>query len=33
MINLLNILSEDLRAWFGSGGKGGVGGGGWRKQG
>lgn len=29
MINLLNILSEDLNAWFGSGGKGGVGGGGW----
>jgi len=29
MINLINILSEDLRAWFGKGGKGGVGGGGW----
>jgi hypothetical protein len=29
VISLLNILSEDLRAWFGSGGKGGVGGGGW----
>ena len=29
MIKLLEIISEDLRAWFGSGGKGGVGGGGW----
>lgn len=29
MIKLKDLLSEDLRAWFGSGGKGGVGGGGW----
>ena len=29
MIKLKDILSEDLRAWFGSGSKGGVGGGGW----
>ena len=29
MIKLSNILSEDLRAWFGKGKKGGVGGGGW----
>lgn len=29
MIKLLDLLTEDLRAWFGSGGKGGVGGGGW----
>jgi len=29
MIKLSNLLFEDLRAWFGQGGKGGVGGGGW----
>jgi len=29
MSNLENILDEDLRAWFGKGKKGGVGGGGW----
>jgi hypothetical protein len=29
MSNLENILGEDLRAWFGKGKKGGVGGGGW----
>ena len=29
MIKLKDILSEDLRAWFGKGGAGGVGGGGW----
>jgi len=29
MSKLLNLLSEDLRAWFGKGDKGGVGGGGW----
>jgi hypothetical protein len=29
MIKLKNILQEDLRAWFGKGKKGGVGGGGW----
>jgi len=29
MIKLQDILNEDLRAWFGKGNKGGVGGGGW----
>ena len=29
MIKLIDILNEDLRDWFGTGGKGGVGGGGW----
>jgi len=29
MTKLKSILSEDLRAWFGKGGAGGVGGGGW----
>ena len=29
MIKLKDILSEDLRDWFGKGGQGGVGGGGW----
>jgi hypothetical protein len=29
VIRLKNILQEDLRAWFGTGSKGGVGGGGW----
>jgi len=29
MIKLKDILKEDLRAWFGKGNKGGVGGGGW----
>ena len=29
MIKLKTILTEDLRAWFGKGNKGGVGGGGW----
>ena len=28
-INCGSIMDEDLRKWFGSGGKGGVGGGGW----
>ena len=32
MIKLIDILNEDLRDWFGTGGKGGVGGGGWRKS-
>ena len=29
MIKLIDILNEDLRDWFGTGGKGGVG---WRKS-
>ena len=29
MIKLISLLKEDLRDWFGTGGKGGVGGGGW----
>ena len=29
MIKLKELLSEDLRDWFGKGGRGGVGGGGW----
>ena len=30
-MKLQDLLHEDLRAWFGKGGKGGVGVGGWKK--